>query len=108
MDFKRELLLKVLDEAFHPLRQVFVRGVGDLQIEGGQMPVGQQLHQPPGIDVTRRHPLRQNRESGPLNGGLTQSGDGGRIARFTPTLDSFGRAWFDFTVTSPNYYFRGE
>lgn len=76
MDFKRELLLKVLDEAFHPLRQVFVRGVGDLQIEGGQMPVRKQLNQPPGIDVTRRHPFRQNRESSPFNGGLTQSGDG--------------------------------
>lgn len=34
------------------------------------------------------------------NGGsVTQSGDGGKIARFTPALDSFGRAWFDFTVT---------
>jgi autotransporter-associated beta strand protein len=35
-----------------------------------------------------------------LNGGaVTQSGTGGRIARFTPTLDFSGRSWFDFTVT---------
>jgi autotransporter-associated beta strand protein len=32
-------------------------------------------------------------------GSTTQSGDGGKIVRFTPTLDAFGRAWFDFTVT---------
>lgn len=32
-------------------------------------------------------------------GSCSQSGTGGRIARFTPTPDAFGRAWFDFTVT---------
>ena len=32
-------------------------------------------------------------------GGATQSGTGGKIVRFTPTLDAFfGRGWFDFTV----------
>ncbi|MFM2171986.1 MAG: hypothetical protein RI957_2215, partial [Verrucomicrobiota bacterium] len=35
-----------------------------------------------------------------LSGGaITQSGTGGGIARFTPTLNASGRAWFDFTVT---------
>lgn len=32
-------------------------------------------------------------------GSASQSGTGGKIVRFTPTLDQFGRAWFDFTVT---------
>lgn len=32
-------------------------------------------------------------------GSVTQSGDGGKIVRFTPTLNGFGRAWFDFRVT---------
>lgn len=35
-----------------------------------------------------------------VSGGSTsQSGTGGKIVRFTPTVDQFGRAWFDFTVT---------
>ncbi len=32
-------------------------------------------------------------------GSAAQSGAGGKLVRFTPTLDAFGRAWFDFTVT---------
>jgi autotransporter-associated beta strand protein len=32
-------------------------------------------------------------------GSATQSGTGGKIVRFTPTLDAFGRAKFEFTVT---------
>lgn len=32
-------------------------------------------------------------------GSCTQSGTGGKLARFTPTLNGSGRAWFDFTVT---------
>jgi autotransporter-associated beta strand protein len=32
-------------------------------------------------------------------GSTSQSGTGGKIVRFTPTIDQFGRAWFDFTVT---------
>lgn len=35
-----------------------------------------------------------------INGGSgVQSGAGGKIIRFTPTLNYSGRAWFDFTVT---------
>jgi autotransporter-associated beta strand protein len=35
-----------------------------------------------------------------VSGGSTsQSGTGGKVVRFTPTVDQFGRAWFDFTVT---------
>lgn len=32
-------------------------------------------------------------------GSASQSGTGGKVVRFTPTVDQFGRAWFDFTVT---------
>jgi autotransporter-associated beta strand protein len=32
-------------------------------------------------------------------GATSQSGAGGAIVRFTPTVDTSGRAWFDFTVT---------
>lgn len=32
-------------------------------------------------------------------GSATQSGAGGNLVRFTPTIDVSGRAWFDFTVT---------
>ncbi len=34
-----------------------------------------------------------------IGGSAAQSGTGGKLVRFTPTLDAFGRAWFDFTVT---------
>ena len=37
--------------------------------------------------------------SGVTGGTVVQSGTGGRIASFTPTLNSSGRAWFDFNVT---------
>ncbi|MCU0796409.1 MAG: autotransporter-associated beta strand repeat-containing protein [Akkermansiaceae bacterium] len=37
--------------------------------------------------------------SGASGGAVTQSGTGGRIARFVPTPNSSGRAGFDFTVT---------
>ena len=37
--------------------------------------------------------------SGVTGGTISQSGTGGKIARFTPTLETFGRAGFLFTVT---------